>query len=65
MVFFSDSGEDYKNHVKCISEDQKYGEKGFEAKAKKGDVKQQQWLQVQRREATSTCVLYLLLFIFF
>lgn len=38
-------GEDYKNHVKCISEDQKYGGKGFEAKANKGDVKQQQWLQ--------------------
>ncbi|KAM4582962.1 cell growth-regulating nucleolar protein [Fundulus diaphanus] len=38
-------GEDYKNHVKCISEDQKYGGKGYEAKANKGDVKQQQWLQ--------------------
>ncbi|XP_036956668.1 cell growth-regulating nucleolar protein [Acanthopagrus latus] len=38
-------GDDYKNHVKCISEDQKYGGKGYEAKANKGDVKQQQWLQ--------------------
>ncbi|KAG7229573.1 hypothetical protein INR49_012588 [Caranx melampygus] len=38
-------GDDYKNHVKCISEDQKYGGKGFEAKANKGDVKQQQWIQ--------------------
>ncbi|XP_067896399.1 cell growth-regulating nucleolar protein isoform X2 [Heterodontus francisci] len=38
-------GEDYKTHTKCISEDQKYGGKGFEAKAKKGDVKQQQWVQ--------------------
>ncbi|XP_038151586.1 cell growth-regulating nucleolar protein [Cyprinodon tularosa] len=38
-------GEDYKNHNKCISEDQKYGGKGYEAKANKGDVKQQQWLQ--------------------
>ncbi|KAK5616439.1 hypothetical protein CRENBAI_011199 [Crenichthys baileyi] len=38
-------GEDYKNHVKCISEDQKYGGKGYEAKTKKGDMKQQQWLQ--------------------
>lgn len=38
-------GEDYKNHVKCISEDQKYGGKGYEAKANKGDVKQQQWIQ--------------------
>ncbi|KAK2862436.1 hypothetical protein Q5P01_001969 [Channa striata] len=38
-------GNDYKNHIKCISEDQKYGGKGFEAKANKGDVKQQQWIQ--------------------
>ncbi|XP_027858739.1 cell growth-regulating nucleolar protein [Xiphophorus couchianus] len=38
-------GEDYKNHTKCISEDQKYGGKGYEAKANKGDVKQKQWLQ--------------------
>lgn len=38
-------GDDYKNHLKCISEDQKYGGKGFEAKANKGDVKQQQWIQ--------------------
>ncbi|XP_043918538.1 cell growth-regulating nucleolar protein [Protopterus annectens] len=38
-------GEAYKTHVKCISEDQKYGGKGYEAKANKGDVKQQQWIQ--------------------
>ncbi|XP_055016978.1 LOW QUALITY PROTEIN: cell growth-regulating nucleolar protein [Boleophthalmus pectinirostris] len=38
-------GDDYKDHVRCISEDQKYGGKGYEAKANKGDVKQQQWLQ--------------------
>ncbi|KAL3059059.1 hypothetical protein OYC64_011066 [Pagothenia borchgrevinki] len=38
-------GDDYKNHVKCISEDQKYGGKGYEAKANKGDIKQQQWIQ--------------------
>ncbi|XP_072550546.1 cell growth-regulating nucleolar protein [Salminus brasiliensis] len=38
-------GEDYKSHVRCISEDQKYGGKGYEAKANKGDVKQQQWIQ--------------------
>ncbi|XP_029947969.1 cell growth-regulating nucleolar protein [Salarias fasciatus] len=38
-------GDDYKEHIKCISEDQKYGGKGFEAKANKGDVKQQQWIQ--------------------
>ncbi|XP_053560118.1 cell growth-regulating nucleolar protein [Bombina bombina] len=38
-------GDDYKEHLKCISEDQKYGGKAFEAKANKGDVKQQQWIQ--------------------
>uniref|UniRef100_A0A3Q0R2H8 Cell growth-regulating nucleolar protein n=1 Tax=Amphilophus citrinellus TaxID=61819 RepID=A0A3Q0R2H8_AMPCI len=38
-------GDDYKTHIKCISEDQKYGGKGYEAKASKGDMKQQQWLQ--------------------
>ncbi|XP_069782726.1 cell growth-regulating nucleolar protein isoform X2 [Narcine bancroftii] len=38
-------GDDYKIHTKCITEDQKYGGKGFEAKAKKGDIKQLQWIQ--------------------
>nr|XP_027795347.1 cell growth-regulating nucleolar protein [Marmota flaviventris]XP_027795355.1 cell growth-regulating nucleolar protein [Marmota flaviventris] len=38
-------GDDYKNHVKCISEDQKYGGKGYEGKAHKGDMKQQAWIQ--------------------
>lgn len=45
-------GNDYKNHLKCISEDQKYGGKNYEAKANKGDVKQQQWIQVKRSKAT-------------
>lgn len=38
-------GQDYKTHLRCISENEKYGGKGFEAKANKGDVKQQLWLQ--------------------
>ncbi|XP_023580093.1 cell growth-regulating nucleolar protein isoform X2 [Octodon degus] len=38
-------GDDYKNHVKCLSEDQKYGGKGYEGRAHKGDVKQQAWIQ--------------------
>lgn len=38
-------GDDYRNHNKCISEDQKYGGKDFQAKANKGDVKQLQWIQ--------------------
>ncbi|NXU55495.1 LYAR protein, partial [Turnix velox] len=38
-------GDDYKEHVKCMSEDQKYGGKDFEAKTSKGDAKQQEWIQ--------------------
>ncbi|KAM5271308.1 cell growth-regulating nucleolar protein [Ctenodactylus gundi] len=38
-------GDDYKSHMKCIREDQKYGGKGYEGKAHKGDVKQQAWIQ--------------------
>ncbi|NXK49500.1 LYAR protein, partial [Chauna torquata] len=38
-------GDDYKDHVKCVSEDQKYGGKDFEAKTNKGDAKQQEWIQ--------------------
>lgn len=38
-------GDDYKQHVRCISEEQKYGGKGYEGKAHKGDLKQQAWLQ--------------------
>ncbi|OXB66883.1 hypothetical protein ASZ78_013544 [Callipepla squamata] len=38
-------GDDYKDHVKCVTEDQKYGGKDFEAKTSKGDAKQQEWLQ--------------------
>ena len=46
-LYVLNRGNDYKSHNKCISEDQKYGGKGFEAKANKGDVKQQQWTQVK------------------
>ncbi|XP_039607415.1 cell growth-regulating nucleolar protein [Polypterus senegalus] len=38
-------GNDYLNHLKCMSENEKYGGKGYEAKSSKGDVKQQQWIQ--------------------
>ncbi|XP_075714194.1 cell growth-regulating nucleolar protein [Rhinoderma darwinii] len=38
-------GGDYKNHLKCITEDEKYGGKAFEAKANKGEAKQQQWIE--------------------
>ncbi|XP_064007527.1 cell growth-regulating nucleolar protein [Pogoniulus pusillus] len=38
-------GDDYKEHVRCVSENQKYGGKNFEAKTNKGDAKQQEWIQ--------------------
>ncbi|KFQ59447.1 Cell growth-regulating nucleolar protein [Pelecanus crispus] len=38
-------GDDYKEHVKCVSEDQKYGGKDFEAKTNKEGAKQQEWIQ--------------------
>ncbi|NXI50828.1 LYAR protein, partial [Chloroceryle aenea] len=38
-------GDDYKEHMRCVSEDQKYGGKDFEAKTNKGDAKQQEWIQ--------------------
>ncbi|KAM4052074.1 cell growth-regulating nucleolar protein isoform 1-T3 [Anomaloglossus baeobatrachus] len=44
-------GSDYKTHLKCVTEDEKYGGKGFEAKTKKGEEKQVQWIQ-RIQEAT-------------
>ncbi|VDM48405.1 unnamed protein product [Toxocara canis] len=39
----------YKDHLKCISEDQKYGGKNFVQKENKGEIKQNQWVeQVER-----------------
>ncbi|XP_077583077.1 cell growth-regulating nucleolar protein isoform X1 [Stigmatopora nigra] len=38
-------GEEYKLHFQCISEDQKYGGKGYEAKEKKTCGKQDKWIQ--------------------
>ncbi|XP_066429380.1 cell growth-regulating nucleolar protein isoform X2 [Eleutherodactylus coqui] len=38
-------GEDYKTHLKCLTEDEKYGGKAFEAKVSKGDLKQQQCIK--------------------
>ncbi|XP_028738201.1 cell growth-regulating nucleolar protein isoform X3 [Peromyscus leucopus] len=46
-------GDDYKSHVKCISEGQKYGGKDYEAKTHKGDAKQQAWIQEQDQQPPS------------
>jgi len=42
-------GDDYQTHIKCVSEDQKYGGQNYVGKANKGEVKQEKWYeQVQR-----------------
>lgn len=40
-------GDSYKEHIKCISEEEKYSGKNYKPKpnANKGEVKQEQWLQ--------------------
>ncbi|MFH4979935.1 hypothetical protein AB6A40_006644 [Gnathostoma spinigerum] len=35
----------YQDHLKCISEDQKYGGKDYVEKAKKGELKQNSWTE--------------------
>lgn len=47
LKIFVFRGDDYKEHVRCVSEDQKYGGRNFEAKTNKGDAKQQEWIQVR------------------
>ena len=41
-------GNDYEQHTKCITEEEKYSGKNYVAKpnANKGEKKQDQWLQV-------------------
>ena len=38
----------YESHIKCISEDQKYGGANYVAKVNKGEVKQDAWVQQVR-----------------
>lgn len=40
-------GEDYKQHIKCVTEDQKYAAKGWQPKASanKGERKQEAWIE--------------------
>ncbi|XP_014669012.1 PREDICTED: cell growth-regulating nucleolar protein-like [Priapulus caudatus] len=38
-------GDEYKQHIKCISEEEKYSGKDFKPKVKKGEAKQEQWMQ--------------------
>ena len=46
IIYFR--GNEYEKHTQCISEEEKYSGKNYVAKqsANKGEVKQQQWIEV-------------------
>lgn len=46
LIFFR--GEEYKLHVKCITEKEKYGGKNYQPKpsSNKGEIKQEKWIEV-------------------
>ncbi|MPC88208.1 uncharacterized protein E2C01_083106 [Portunus trituberculatus] len=47
-------GEEYASHVKCISEDQKYGGSNYVSKESKGEKKQEEWvINIQEKVANS------------
>ncbi|XP_063834805.1 cell growth-regulating nucleolar protein [Ostrinia nubilalis] len=46
MDCFKDFGQDYENHYKCITEEERYSGKGFQAKEKKGEKKQNAWVEM-------------------
>lgn len=39
-------GDAYKEHNKCVTEQERYGGKGFKAQVFKGEVKQQEWINL-------------------
>ncbi|KAJ0170826.1 hypothetical protein K1T71_013598 [Dendrolimus kikuchii] len=39
-------GKDYESHTKCITEEERYSGKGFQAKEKKGEKKQTAWVEM-------------------
>ncbi|KAI5639420.1 LYAR-type c2HC zinc finger domain-containing protein [Phthorimaea operculella] len=39
-------GKDYESHIKCITEEERYSAKGFQAKEKKGEKKQNTWVEM-------------------
>ncbi|XP_045506758.1 cell growth-regulating nucleolar protein [Colias croceus] len=39
-------GNDYESHTKCITEEERYSGKGFQAKEKKGEKKQNAWVEM-------------------
>lgn len=39
-------GDDYMNHVKCMTEEEKYCGKAYVPKVNKGEAKQEEWIEV-------------------
>ncbi|XP_041985373.1 cell growth-regulating nucleolar protein [Aricia agestis] len=39
-------GNEYESHTKCITEEERYSGKGFQAKEKKGEKKQSAWVEM-------------------
>lgn len=49
FVQYAFSGDEFDTHVKCISEEQRYGAKGSSnGVAKKGEIKQESWVEMIR-----------------
>lgn len=46
FFFYFFSGKDYESHIKCITEEERYSGKGFQAKEKKGEKKQNAWVEM-------------------
>lgn len=47
-------GDDYSNHIKCITEDQKYGGSNYVSKENKGERKQEEWVMKIKEKVTNT-----------
>lgn len=47
-------GEQYASHVKCISEDQKYGGSNYVSKEHKGEKKQEEWVIRTKEKVANT-----------
>lgn len=47
-------GEDYSSHIKCITEDQKYGGSNYVSKENKGERKQEEWVMKIKEKVANT-----------
>lgn len=46
ILIYIFSGQDYEEHIKCITEEERYSGKGFVSKEKKGEKKQNTWVEM-------------------